>query len=698
MEKREQDILNKIEEKTKDVKVPKSLEPEQIEKLLREKGEEKRSQQSISRVKLYRIGGLVAACLVLVAGIRIAGSFGGHDDRNLGNGISESTAEIGKTADKEAADADVGLQEEGADDAAQKQGADAKDSGKTDSYKKVYSYIKAKIDEQKREGSGYFDLGADSAESMMRGELQKESAAEDIAMTAEADSAMTAGGSAYSETNVRQEGVDEGDVVKTDGRYLYVLKESGRQISIVDTKGGLKEIGKIEAEKDRQMQEIYVVPKKKQLVCIAAVYEEQPQQEKTAGTADEETDVYDEEYIFLGSGGVSENVEAVTYDIRDPKKPKEQGSVTQSGYYSSSRLSGGHLYLFSNYSVGNNIDGHNPRTFIPMVNDSLIREKDISLPPFKCGSMYEVVTAIDLEKPSETAASKAIFTDGGSLYVSNENIYYYETKWKDNGDAEKTVIRKIGYKDGEFTPAVQGSIKGYINDSFSIDEYKGNLRIVATVGETNSVYVLDKKLKTIGSINKLAKDERVYSARLLGDTGYFVTFRETDPLFSVDFSDPKKPKVLGKLKIPGFSEYLHFYGKDKLLGIGMNVEEEVQVTDGVKLSMFDISDNRDVKEEHKLVLKNVYSTDVSYDYKAALIDAGKNIIGFSGNTEGGERYYLFRYDEKAGFTCSMSEEINGRSGRAARGVYIGDTLYIVCGNVIEAYSLKDYKKVEDLIL
>ena len=309
-----------------------------------------------------------------------------------------------------------------------------------------------------------------------------------------------------------------------------------------------------------------------------------------------------------------------------------------------------------------------------------------------------MVTAVNLDKPSEVADSKAIFTDGGSLYVSNENIYYYETQWSDNGDAEKTVIRKLGYKDGKLSSAVQGNIKGYINDSFSIDEYKGYLRIVATVGETNSVYVLDGKLKTIGSIKKLAKDERVYSARLLGDTGYFVTFRETDPLFSVDFSNPKNPKILGKLKIPGFSDYLHFYGKDKLLGIGMDVEEDAQVTDGVKLSMFDISDNTDVKEENKLVLKNVYSTDVSYDYKAALIDVGRNIIGFTGSTGGGERYYLFSYDEKEGFSCNMSEEINGRSMRSARGLYIGDSLYIVCGNVIEAYSLKDYRKVEDLIL
>lgn len=684
MEKREQEILEKIEEKTKDVKVPESLMPEKIEMLLEDKGK----KSGITRTNLYRIGGLLAACLVLAAGIGIAGNVGrGPDSGN----VNKSAA---KTAEKAAED------ESNATAAGEESSSTAKsenteeDNGKADDYKKVYSYIKAKFDMQKSEEMRYFEAESKTTEALTSGTMQKESVAEDMAVAAsDTGSAKSAGGD-YSETNVRQEGVDEGDIVKTDGRYLYVLKENKEQISIVDTKGSLKEISRIKAEKDRRIEEFYLLPEKNKLVYITGVYETETVVREESSEA-----VYEEDHVFLGNGEeTAEETEAVTYDIIDPRKPKKSGSVTQSGYYSSSRMAGGYLYLFSNYSVGNRVDGNQPRTFIPMINDSLIREKDISLPPFGCGSMYEVVTAVDIEKPSETADSKAIFTDGGELYVSNENIYYYETKWNDDGEAEKTVIRKISYKDGKLSSAVQGSIKGYINDSFSIDEYKRNLRIVATVGETNSVYVLDEKLKTIGSIKKLAKDERVYSARFLGDTGYFVTFRETDPLFSVDLSNPEKPKILGKLKIPGFSDYLHFYGEGKLLGIGMNVEEEAQVTDGVKLSMFDISDNTDVKEEHKLVLKNVYSTDVSYDYKAALIDADRNIIGFAGNTEGGERYYLFGYDEKTGFKCNMSEEINGRSGRGTRGVYIEETLYVVCGNVIEAYSLKDYKKTEDLIL
>ena len=140
--------------------------------------------------------------------------------------------------------------------------------------------------------------------------------------------------------------------------------------------------------------------------------------------------------------------------------------------------------------------------------------------------------------------------------------------------------------------------------------------MVTTDDETNGLYILASNMKEVGSITGLAEGEQVYSARLLGDTGYFVTYEKTDPLFSVDLSDPKNPKIIGKLKIPGFSEYLHFYGENQLLGIGMDVDEDGVTTDGVKLSMFDVSDPSDVKEIETYVLEGTYGTDAGYDYKA----------------------------------------------------------------------------------
>lgn len=269
-------------------------------------------------------------------------------------------------------------------------------------------------------------------------------------------------------------------------------------------------------------------------------------------------------------------------------------------------MSDGYLYLFSYYGVAwEYIERNSPETFIPMINDTVIAERDICLPPVTKGCEYTVVTSVDIGKPSEIADSKALLSQGGQLYVSGRNIYYYETIWTDYmlHQSCQTAIRSISYKDGKLTPGAQGTVKGYINDSFSIDEYKDHLRVVVTDGDVNAVYVLDKELKTVGSIDNLAKEERVYSARLMGDIGYFVTFKETDPLFSVDLSDPEKPEIIGSLKIPGFSDYLHPYGEGRLLGIGMNVDEETMVTDGVKLTMFDISDPTDVKEEDTYILK-----------------------------------------------------------------------------------------------
>ena len=396
--------------------------------------------------------------------------------------------------------------------------------------------------------------------------------------------------------------------------------------------------------------------------------------------------------------GQRANTTAVTYDISDRENPKEVGRVSQSGYYNSSRIADGYLYLFSDYYVTlDGITAKNPKSYIPLVNDNLIEETDICLPSISKADMYSIITSVSLENPNETAHSKALLADGGNLYVSNDNIYFYENVWQYSGK-DVTTIRKVSYESGKLTAGAQCKIDGYINDSFSIDEYDGYLRVVVTDGDTNSVYVLNQELKETGSIKGLAEDERVYSARFMGKAGYFVTFKETDPLFSVDLSDPKNPKIIGALKIPGFSDYLHPYGKNKLLGIGMNVDEKTMSTDGVKLTMFDISDPENVKEEQTYVIENVYYTDVSYDYKAALVDAEKNLIGFAADSEGGREYYTFSYDEKQGFTCTMHEEINGNNMRITRGIYIEDMLYVIQGNIIEAYSLKDFKKVDDIIL
>lgn len=627
MDKREQQILDQIREQAEEVAIPETLRPEAIRKRLEEDPDGKIRKRY--RRRIYRAGSVAAACLVVAAGMLVWG-------------VRENRTSTGQTSQEER----------------------ITDTGQiirtAENYEEIYAYLETDL--QIIEDTEQIQSRSDSM--IEKGTVTSESAADSGAA---GQSAVSGTGTAsdYSQTNVRQEGVDEGDIVKTDGKYLYVRQDDGHTVALVDTQDGrLEQTGEIGLEQDEYVCEFYVT---------------------------------DQKLILIVSG--QEEVSAVTYDIQDPTAPEIVGEVTQSGDYQSSRMADGYLYLFTQYYVDlwNSLDVQRPYTYLPIVNGNVMKETDICLPQTNRASMYEVITSIDPEEPDQVKDSKALLSKGGELYVSNENIYYYETLWKTSSDIV-TSIRKIAYSDGKIQAAAQGSFDGYLNDSFSIDEYDGYLRVVTTVDDTNSVYVLDKKLEEVGAIEGLAKDERIYSARFMGETAYFVTFKETDPLFSVDLSDPEHPTILGALKIPGFSEYLHYYGQNRLLGIGMNVDEETQITEGLKLTMFDISDPEDVKETDTYILDTMYYTDLFDDYKAVLIDPEKNLIGFSAYGEGGQVYFLFDYDEAGGFRLQMEEEVNGNNTQSTRGVNIGEILYVVQGNVIEAYTLEDYRKVGDLIL
>lgn len=639
MEKREQDLLYKIEVGSENVVVPDSLKPENMKKKLEQCAWEERRRK---RRRQWKFAGAAAAGIVLVAGITVY--------QNRTRMVKSDSAVINS------ADSSDGVVAKSVEKCPVNKGNQENQKYYAKSYKEIRKYIEASEKEETAKGSTKEQL---------------------LCADATGD---------YSNTNVRQEGVDEADVAKTDGRYLYVLEDDGDYVSIVDTKTNMKKISEIKAPKDETIEEFYLIEKNKKVVMICS-----------NSSDDDYEDVEDVTRSSLISKQ-TEGTQVVTYDVQDKKHPKKVGKVSQSGEYESSRISDGYLYLFSNYWVPENWKKKYPSTYIPYVDGDLMKAKDIYLPEGTKGCMYEIVSSINLKQPDKIADSKAIFSEGGDAYVSNKNIYYYEEEWTGNGKQEKTLLRKLSYKKGKLAVVAQKTFRGYLNDSFSIDEYDGYLRMVVTRGRTNAVYVLNQKLKLTGKITNLAKDERVYSARFLGDTGYFVTYKETDPLFSVDLSNPKNPKILGRLKIPGFSNYLHFYGEDKLLGIGMDVDKKGDVTDGVKLSMFDISDKKNVKEEHKYTLKDVYSTDVEWDYKAALIDVEKNIIGFPAGGENRQMYYLFSYTEEKGFQCNMKEKIYGSDALSTRGIYIKDRLYVIHGNVLKAYSLKTYKKVDDCLL
>lgn len=623
MEQHEKEIMDSIRRQTENIEIPERLRPSAVE-------EQIMKRQKRERRKRYRYALAAAACLGIL-GIAYIQTNEGNTPRN--KIISPIVEKVHKSDKLQMAN----------------------------SYEEIYQLVKG--------------LGQRYGHEIALEEEAKGTPEASVENSKNTESS-------YSKTNTRTENVDEGDIVKTDGRYLYVVKEEGNGIGIVDTEGNkLEQITEITLEGEFCISEIYV--ENSYLIILGTESEEI----YPAGDA-----IYRTEYEYAVESVC--DTKSIVYDISDKRQPKEIGECLQSGGYSTSRLNNGYLYVFSQYSV-NNPEEERKEQYIPCVNEELLSLDKICMPDTESARNYTVITAIDIQNPSETTDSIGILSDQGLCYASAENIYLYETIWEEDG-GRTTEIRKFSYGEGKLTGVAKTRVNGYLNDSFSIDEYNGYLRLVTTVDRTNAVYVLDEKLEETGKIENLAKDERIYSARFMGDIGYFVTYRETEPLFSVDLSDPANPKIIGELKIPGFSEYLHPYGDGFLLGIGMEDDGNDEKDRRVKLSMFDISDPSNVKEIDKIVLKDSYYSTAFEDYKSVLADAEKNLIGFFTYGER-ETYHIYGYDRVHGFTCKM-QETTGKYAWHVRGVYLQDTFYLIDGNQIESYRLADFEKVDDLIL
>lgn len=622
MEQHEKEMMEKIRQQMKDTDVPERLRPDAIEETLMWK-------QKKERRKKYRYMLAAAACFGILGIAYVQGNSG------KAPGVKSVQTETKEEVTS------GGLQ-------------------MAKSYEEIYQFF---------ENSFYYG-----------GEILLES--DEKGSSEESAQDSTESESSYSKTNTREENVEEADTVKTDGRYIYTVKEEGNEIGIVDTAGGkLRQLADITLDKTLLVDEIYV--QDSYLIILGTESEDVYYAENDSWfkTADDQVG--------------AENTRSVVYDISDKENPRVLGEMRQSGRYDTARIRDDYLYVFSQYDIYNPNEKKKEQ-YIPCVNGKLLASEQICIPDMESANCYTVITAIEIKNPNEEKSSVGVLSNGSLTYVSEENIYICDNIWKNS--CSFTDIRKLSYRDGEITGNTKVQVKGYLNDSFSIDEYDGYLRMAVTVDDTNSnaVYVFDKDLHMTGKIERLAEEERIHSVRFMGNTGYFVTFKETDPLFSVDLSNPNEPKIIGKLKIPGFSEYLHPYGEGLLLGIGAEVDEKGVEMNRVKLSMFDTSDPSDVKEIDKVVLEDCYYSTAFDDYKSVLVDVEKNLIGFCALGEKGV-YSVYGYDEEKGFFCQMQEVVNGDFA-SIRGVYIGEQFYLVVGNRIESYEFGTYKKIDSIVL
>ncbi|MDE6567288.1 MAG: beta-propeller domain-containing protein, partial [Lachnospiraceae bacterium] len=498
------------------------------------------------------------------------------------------------------------------------------------------------------------------------------------ANVSKAKSASTSSTS-HSKTNVSVEGIMEADQVITDGKYIYRLREKvdgSGVIDIVQVDGGTMELtGKYDCGEDYP-REFFLAEDQLILLSYTSMAK-----------------------VSRHQGGDT----SITFvDISDRSKPVKTQELIQSGRYKEARLQDGYLYTVSGSSPYLERDveclveapeedyvakgDKDEEDLVPCLNGKRILASQIYIPDGCNEKYFTTITSVKLDDPQDFTDARSIMSGMDTLHMTEENIYFTTDRWVDSvkkkGVLSKTQLTKFSYHNGKFTGKATKQIKGSIRDTFAINEYQGNLRVISSISyntgkDDNAVYVLDEDLKIIGSIENLAKDERVYSARFQGDIGYFVTYRETDPLFSVDFSDPQNPKILGKLKIPGFSEYMHFYNDHLLFGLGVEEDKDGE-REAVKLSMFDISDPTNVKEIHKTLLRKINYSEALHDYKSVMIDPGKNIIGFDGWHVYTDdlQYYVYSYDEEKGFVCKMHVKLDDDEF-SARGLYIGNTVYLV---------------------
>lgn len=484
----------------------------------------------------------------------------------------------------------------------------------------------------------------------------------------------------YSRTNVREADVDEGDVVKTDGDFLYILKSYG-SVRIVDIRESrMKEVTEIRPENlNESIEDLYLDGDRLLLVTSGS---ESSMEEKGTDTYT----VNRRTYTTL-----------TVYDIADREHPEVAGSMTQDGYYLQSRKNGNYVYLLTQYSpsLGENFENS---SVMPLVNDRKMEISDIYLPEQVSQPDYLVASGINIQDPEKAISSKAIVSGATNFYMSSENLYICDDNW--NNGKSSTEILKFSCKEGQITAQAMCELPGYLNDTFSLDEYQGYLRVLLTVdgdGESNSLYILNEDMQVTGSIRDLAEGETIRSARFMGDIAYFVTFRQTDPLFCVDLSEPDEPQILSELKLSGFSSYLHPYGENLLLGVGYEADEDSGNQTGVKLSMFDISDPTQITELDKYVIQGASYFPADYNYKAILADGEKNLIGFVCDNE----YMVFSYDKEKGFrnllTCTMNDSSYWDTDGQCRGVYAGDRFYIVSQEKVLCYDMSKEFTLEDTL-
>lgn len=555
-----------------------------------------------------------------------------------------------------------------------------------------------------------------NSDSMLEGE--SELILEDSTTNAERDSETK-----NSKTNTQVNNVDEADIVKVDGNYIYYV--SNKKLVIIDahTPEASEKISEINyKDTNFNPREVYV--KGQKIIVIGNEYDNSC---KTEVISTEDVTATDIERVQESKPKSGMRI----YDISNIKEPKETRRVMIEGNYISSRMIEDNIYYVANKYIAtsniqkNKMEDLDEDKYKPVYQDTAVSQEEkcinydlIYYFPETQDSSYLMLAGLNINN-NEEAEIRTFLGAGQYIYSSEKNMYIATNKTTYGKGYEvlggTTHLLKIELNNGKFNFKAECNIDGQVNNQFSMDENKDTFRIATTTGNiwvdettANNLYILNDKLEEIGRVENFGKEEKIYSVRYVENKAYVVTFKQTDPLFVIDLSKSTKPQILGELKIPGYSTYLHPYDDTHLIGFGYDTKENGTrvITNGLKMSMFDISDFNNPQELFKISIgdsKYTYS-ELLYNHKALLFSKEKNIIAFplysSSGRKTNSRAAIYNIDLEKGFSLKgeISNVTNKYEENVKRIVFANDTFYTFSDSLVKVVNMDTLEVVKEFTI
>ncbi len=475
-------------------------------------------------------------------------------------------------------------------------------------------------------------------------------------------------GSDYSGTNTHTAGVDEPDLVKTDGNRIFVVRQGSLEVIDAASKRITGSVGVDMGAHQLLLQGNQVLVLSSSYSNLSPMPEADSRLTKIAPQATRVQMV---------------NVSGTPKVVGDFRIDASLVDARQVG-----NLARVVVRSYPRIDYPTKVDDAPVTSWLPSysVNGTKgqVGCERVKLPDQFSGSSIVTILSFDLGLNSLNDGDPvSVMADGGTVYGSGPNLYLaHDQSWRGRDQRGRTEIFQFDVTDRQAEYVASGSVPGYLINQYSMSEHAGILRVATTMGQIeSSVHTLKREggaLNQIGEVSGLGKKERIYAVRFVGTVGYVVTFRQTDPLYTIDLRDPAKPKVLGELKIPGYSAYLHPVGADRLIGVGQDATDQGRVT-GTQISLFDVGNLSDPKRIAQFKIPRGHS-EAEHDPHAFLYWPATKLLVVPVNNEA----VLLKVEDSQ---LTELNRLTHQQGYIRRSLVIGETLWTISDRGLLATTL-----------